>query len=489
MTDWHRHARRRMAAWAATCSLLAACASPPAIEPARWPAVTKVATQAEASAAVFKAWPEQQWWRRWGLSELDTLIDLARASAPTLAAAQARIRASQAALERTHAGRGLQAGLSVESTRLRFSEVATAPAALAGRQVWNNAARLNLNWDLDWSGRQRAALEAAFASLQSVRADAEAAQTLLDSEVILAWFELARLQSLLEWADRMIGLQERQVSIATQRVAAGLDRQDGVLVFQSSLARTRADRLELLRLRARTTASMAELCGIAEAAVPVSRARWPGAIAPAAIDDLPASLLARRADLIAHRWRIEASEGAVRQAHAAHLPDVNLAAFAGLLSLGLDRWVTLGARSYGVGPIISLPIFDAGTRAAQQTEREAIRDSLIADYHGALLRAVREVAQELEGLRALQGQREALKEAARASGQLLEVAERRRQAGVGNHLPVLDAQISQLSQERLILETEARQWQGQVSLVRALGGGFDDERSTAPLRSSVLETR
>lgn len=485
MTDLHRYAKRRMAACAAACSMLVACAAPPSPEPARWP----LAAQSAEAMAPFKAWPDPQWWKAWSLPELDALIERARAHAPTLVAAQARVRASQAALDRTQAGQGLQAGLTLETTRLRYSEVGAVPAALAGRQVWNNAARLNLNWDLDWSGRQRAALEASFAALQSVRADAQAAQILLDTEVALAWFELARVRSLRVLTERIASIQARQVDIASQRIAAGLDRPDGLYTFQAALARSNADRADWVRLELRTVASLAELCGIAAADVPAGRAHWPKQDAPGVLDDLPASLLARRADLTAHRWRIEAAEGAVRQAHAAHLPDVNLAAFAGLLSLGLDRWVSLGARSYGVGPIISLPLFDAGARAAQQSEREAHRDALIADYHAALLRAVREVAQELEGLQALQGQREALQEAARATNQLRQVSERRRQAGVVNVLPVLEAEISELQQQRLIIETEARQWQGRIGLVRALGGGFDDERSVVSLRSSVLEKR
>lgn len=483
MTDFHRHAKRRMAALAATCSLLAACAAPPGIEPARWPAVAQVAE----SGTSFKAWPDPQWWKPWGLPELDTLIARARANAPTLEAAQARVRASQAALDRTHAGQGIQAGLAVETTRQRFTEVGAVPAALAGRQVWNNAARLNLNWDLDWSGRQRAALESAFAALQSARADAQMARIHLDTEVTLAWFELARLRSLRAWTDRMIALQERQVAILSQRVTAGLDRRDSLLLLQAGLARTQADRSEWMRLEQKTAMALAELCGVSAAEVPAERARWPASAVSAVHHELPASLLARRADLTAYRWRIEAAEGAVRQAHAAHLPDVNLAAFAGLLSLGLDRWVTLGARSYGVGPIISLPIFDAGARAAQQSEREALRDALIAEYHAALLRAVREVAQELDGLRALSEQRLALTEGAMAADGLWVVSQQRLQAGLTNVMPVLDAQILQLNQRRLMIETEARQWQGHVGLVRALGGGFDDAASQAPLRSSVLE--
>lgn len=505
MTESHRHAVSRRAALVAACGVLAACATPPSLRPARWPAglagrtieaasgtasashAPKAGTEAVRSSA-FAAWPEQVWWRHWQIPELDALISRARQQAPGVALAEARIRAAQSVLERIQSGQGLQAGIAVEATRTRFSEVGAAPAALAGRQAWNNAARLNLSWDLDWSGRQRAAVEAAFSSLHAVQAEVVAAQVLLDTEIALAWFELARLQALIDWGDRLLALQERQRLLLSQRVNAGLDRSDLLEPLLAAQARSRAERLEHERLQSRVRRVIDELCGgAAPQSVPLT-GRWPDKAPDMPAAQLPASLLARRADLVAHRWRIESAEGTVRQAHAAHFPDVNLAAFAGLISLGLDRWISLGARSYGIGPVLSLPVFDAGARAAQQSEREAIRDGLIADYHAALLRAVREVAQELEGLRDLRSQRQALQEALRAGEKGLAAAHARQQAGMGTAMPVLEAEQQLLLSQRPIIELQARQWMGRVSLVRALGGGFDDEQSALPVRLGLRET-
>lgn len=505
MTESHRYAQHRRAALVAACSLLAACAAPPALRPARWPAgapdarledvpgvgprAGSPATGAAAqSGGAFAAWPQEQWWRSWQIPELEALITQARRQAPTIALAQARIRTAQAALARTEAGQGLQAGVSTEVSRTRYSEVGTAPAALAGRHAWSNAARLNLSWDLDWSGRQRAAVEAAFSSLQAVHAEAEAAQVILDTEIALAWFELARLQALIDWTDRLLSLQDKQRGLLAQRIAAGLDRSDLLEPLSAAQARTRAERMEHERQLGRVRRAITELCSMTPQEGMTLTARWPDRAPPAPATELPASLLARRADLVAHRWRIESAEGAVRQAHAAHFPEVNLAAFAGLISLGLDRWISLGARSYGAGPVLSLPLFDAGARAAQQSEREAMRDALIAEYHAALLRAVREVAQELEGLRDLQGQAPVLKDVLGATEKGLQAARLRQAAGMGTALPVLEAEQQMLLAQRPMIELQARQWMGRVSLVRALGGGFDDERSNLPLRVGLRET-
>ena len=54
---------------------------------------------------------------------------------------------------------------------------------------------------------------------------------------------------------------------------------------------------------------------------------------------LPADLLGRRADLVAQRWRVDAATKQVDAARAQFYPDVNLVAFVGLSSIGLDRFL------------------------------------------------------------------------------------------------------------------------------------------------------
>src|SRR6185295_1180004 len=78
---------------------------------------------------------------------------------------------------------------------------------------------------------------------------------------------------------------------------------------------------------------------------------------PAAV---PADLLARRADITAARWRIEAATSDMQSAKAQFYPNINLTAFIGLASIGLDRLVRSGSEQFGVGPALHLPIFDAG---------------------------------------------------------------------------------------------------------------------------------
>jgi len=72
---------------------------------------------------------------------------------------------------------------------------------------------------------------------------------------------------------------------------------------------------------------------------------------------LPADLIGRRADLVAQRWRVEAATKDVDVARAQFYPNVNLVAFAGLSSIGLDKFLKSGSETYGIGPAVRLPIF------------------------------------------------------------------------------------------------------------------------------------
>jgi outer membrane protein TolC len=164
---------------------------------------------------------------------------------------------------------------------------------------------------------------------------------------------------------------------------------------------------------------------------------------------LPADLLGRRADLVAQRWRVEAAQRDVDVAPAQFYPNVNLVASVGLSSLGLDNFIQAGSRTYGAGPALRLPIFEGGRLRANLGAKDAEVDAAVEGYNAALLRALREVADEVSSLQSLE-----------------------RQAGLGNFLTVLTAQTNVLTQARTATDLKARHLGSEVALTRALGGGY-----------------
>ncbi len=449
---------------------LAGCASPgPAATPR-----TLLAPAALGADGLTAPWPEARWWSAWGDARLDAIVDQALAGAPGLQAAEVRLRLARSAVDATRAAERPQGKLSVELSDQRFTEHGLIPPPLAGTTEWNNSAQIGASWELDLFGRRRAELEGAIGQARAAQAEAQAARVLLASQVATAYVDLARLVEARRVAAESQAQREQILALVRQRIAAGLDTRVELRQAEGLVAQSRVEIESLDEAAARSRHALAELAGqgpqayddLAPALAPMRSATLPSA--------LPADLIGRRADLVAQRWRVDAATSNVDAAKAQFYPDVNLVAFVGLSSLGLDRFVEAGSRTYGAGPALHLPLFDGGRLRANLDARRADVDAAIEAYNGTLLRALREVADEVTSLQAIERQQQAQAEATAAADSAYELATQRYQAGLGNFLIVLTAQTNVLAQRRAASDLKARHLAAEIGLARALGGGYRD---------------
>ena len=135
----------------------------------------------------------------------------------------------------------------------------------------------------------------------------------------------------------------------------------------------------------------------------------------------------------------------------------------------LGQLLQLGARTYGVGPALRLPVFDAGRLRANLRGKRAEWDAAVHSYNATVFDAVRDVTDQLAVLASAQAQRAEQQHALQTATELLRLAHERRAAGLTSELPVLAAQLQQLNQQRLDTELDARVRDAQIALVRALG--------------------
>jgi NodT family efflux transporter outer membrane factor (OMF) lipoprotein len=453
----------------ASAVLLLGCATPTAAPPS--PAVAEAKVLGAESTAT--AWPDTRWWSRYGDAALDGVVDQALASQPALHVVQARIRVADAAVRNADAARLPQAALGADATYQRFSENYIFPPPLAGSERWTANAQAGANWELDLFGRQRAALDSAIGQWRATQADAQAARVLLAANVAGTYFNLARLVEARAVSSEALQQREQVVSLVRQRISAGLDTQVDLKQAEGLVAQSKVEIEALGEAIGRTRHALAELVGSGPQAFDaLTPALQPIASFPVP-DSLPADLLGRRADLVAQRWRVEAATRDTEVARAQFYPNVNLAAFIGLQSLGLNRLLDSGSFVYGAGPALHLPLFDGGRLQANLDARRADVDASIEAYNGALQRALREVADELTGLRSIERQQVSQREATAAANAAYDLAVQRYRAGLGNFLVVLAAQTNVLTQRLADTDLKARHLASEVALVRALGGGFD----------------
>jgi NodT family efflux transporter outer membrane factor (OMF) lipoprotein len=450
---------------------LAACADFSSVKPseatARDAASLGLVATTEAQSAI-----AADWWRAFGDAQLDRLVSQSLEGSPNLKLAQARLTRARAASEIADSALRPQLGGQVDITHQRFTENGLYPKPLAGSIDDTATAQLAGSWEIDFFGKNRAALNAAVGNERAAEADAQAARLLLASQVVRNYLQLGRLNDQLTVAERTLAQRTETLKLVRDRVDAGLDTRLELRQSEGGLPEAR-QQIEALREQMTLTRNaLAALAAQPQIARDITAPSLNAIKAQTLPGTVPADLLGRRADIMAARWRVEAAGQDVRNAKAQFYPNVNLTAFAGFSSIGLDNLLKAGSLQWGIGPALRLPIFEGGKLRGNLRGKNADLDAAVESYNGAVIDAVREVADQLTSIQSLVIQQREQAAAQEAAEGAYDIAVQRYRAGLGNYLNVLTAESSVLTQRRQQVDLAARALDVQAQLARALGGGY-----------------
>jgi multidrug efflux system outer membrane protein len=464
----------------AVLALLAGCIAVPA-DTTRTKGID-LAARAQHAPAIelpLDAWPAEQWWRAYQDPQLDELVQRALKDSPSLATVAARVAGAQAVVTREQADEGASAGLATGANRQRYSSNGFFPPPIGGAYFNDLNVQVRAAWDVDWWGKHRSLVAAAIGESNARQLEAAQAAQAIAASVAQSYFRLQMLWARQDNVKLLAGLQRELVAGRKARIAHGLASSDmlrsaeldlGVLEEQSLRLATQAGR-EREVLRALIGGDAAALSGLARV--------QPAPAANALPRELGMELLARRPDLQAARWRVEAQLGRVAASEAAFRPDINLAAGFGFDAVTLGKLLRWPSRTPLLGATLDLPLFDSGRLKAQLGVARSNRDELVAEYNEAVLTAVREVAQEGASLQGLEQETQTHRQTLDASRKLVDSAEARMKRGLLERAGVLQAKMTLLRQQDTDLQLTDARLQTQVALVKALGGGYHAAALTA----------
>jgi NodT family efflux transporter outer membrane factor (OMF) lipoprotein len=188
---------------------------------------------------------------------------------------------------------------------------------------------------------------------------------------------------------------------------------------------------------------------------------------------LPSELLERRPDIAAAERRMASANAQIGVAKAAYYPLVNLAAAGGFESGSITTLISGPSVLWSVGPSAVLTLFDVGRRRAASDEAIAFYDQTVANYRETVLTSFQQVEDNVAALRILEHEADVQAKAVTAAEKYLELAIIRYEGGVTSYLEVTTAQSAALSDELTAVTILGRRMVDAVTLVQALGGGWD----------------
>ncbi len=195
-------------------------------------------------------------------------------------------------------------------------------------------------------------------------------------------------------------------------------------------------------------------------------------------------VLARRPDVAAAEQGLQAARARVGAAGNLWAPVFSLTAGGGQASVELGDLIKTAARSWTLGALLSLPLFDGGRREARLDAAQADLQLAAVQYREQVLVALREVDDQLSALRWLGEQAGALQATQDDADRAAALAQSRYERGLTSQLEVLEARTAAQRHRHAALQVQAARQQATVALVRALGGGWGDAPPPVAMRGS-----
>ena len=392
---------------------------------------------------------------------LDDLIAEALGANPGVHAVEARVDGARA--DRFDATLDLAPRITAIGayTRQRLSG-ASFPEfgeAFPDQDVWEVGSRLS--WELDAFGRLRNSLRASSELVNAAGEDVEAVRVDIAAEVAREYYRLRGRDDRLAVARRNAENQRRTLDLTLERLDAGrgtaLDTERARAQLSTTLASIPALEADVAASRHRIAALIGrqpgdEIPALATVEIPddgkqptdeLAGLRLPAEVG---LPD-PAALVRDRPDVLGAMRRHEAGSALVSSARASYLPRFSIEGGAGYTAEAFDAIGDSGTFRYGIGAVVSWPLFDLGrvkanVDAAQAQESEARRL-----YERAVLDAHEQIETSLVVYNTARRRLGHLADAAEASERATELARLRFESGATDFLEVLDS-------ERRLLEAQ-----------------------------------
>lgn len=422
---------------------------------------------------------EFAWWRMFGDARLDGLMEQAMQDNPSLDSAMQRVAEARALAGDREADLypSIAAGVGPVRQRLSPSSQQNIPSGTAPNvkpyTLYN--ARGTINYDLDLFGRNSNLAKAAGLDAQGEENNFLAARLSLQAELAQTYFRLIALRTEENILRRTIAARDKSLKLMRSKHDAGAVDTLALALAETDLAAAQGDAALVAQSRALAEHALAVLAGVPPTELKLAETllnRSPPTV-PAGI---PSSLLERRPDIQRAVRAIAAANARIGVARTGYFPDISLSATGGFASGDLSDLFNWSNRTWLIGSlagtVLTQPIFEGGRLAAAKAQAQAVYAAAVAEYRGEVLQALREVEDQLSGVRYAADQAKAASAGLNSANIALDVAGRRYKAGYSSYIDYLYAQSSALTAQRRKVQVTGTCYIATIQLVKALGGSW-----------------
>jgi multidrug efflux system outer membrane protein len=413
-----------------------------------------------------------------GFTNLRPLIERMLAQNPTLQQAQARLTQAQAV-----AGASVGALLPSLNATGSLTRERNAPSFQnqGQNQGSSNTPTQNrssisagLNWPLDFFGKLTGQLRSAKRLRDSANADVLATKLALKAAVAQTYVQLlAAHQNVQHWHTLLAAAEEQNRLTQLLYTSGDIAITSAQPVF-ATLQSLRVQALSAAQTEQTLHHTLAALLGEAPQTFALNstdlvRLRQPAIAAPTQVS---ATALLARPDIKSAAARLAASNANIGVARAAFLPNISITGNAGFAMGESGNLLSWNNRSWALGPVVTLPIFQGGALRANLNRAWGQYEESVGVYRAEVLAAYKETADALTALSAARAQAQSGQAAAQALEKSAQAYTQRYTLGDVSKIDTLNARILAIQGQIAATNAAATEHAALIELARSLGGGW-----------------
>jgi NodT family efflux transporter outer membrane factor (OMF) lipoprotein len=361
-------------------------------------------------------------------------------------------------------------------------------ATTSGREstIWD--APLDISWEPDLWGRIRSQVHSDQYAAQVSAADLENEKLTEEATLAQTFFELRGEDALQQVLNDVVKADKSSYDLTKVQYDTGIVDRISVVQAETALRSAEAAAINVGVARSQYEHAIATLIGkpASDFTMPVRAVTTAPPPIPVGV---PSQLLERRPDIAAAERTMAEANATIGVETAAYYPSLTLSATGGFEASTLKHWFDWSSRLWSIGPSFSETVYDAGLRRATIQQYTATYNADVASYRQTVLTAFQQVEDYLAQVRILSQQIDKQRQATVAAQSYADIETDRYKLGLDPFLDVMVAQTTLLGDQQSLVSLQIQQMTAAVSLVEALGGGWDSTALPTPRQVSVNLTK
>jgi len=348
----------------------------------------------------------------------------------------------------------------------------TVGSGAGGTTHTNFTLEAQISWQPDIWGTVRWQIEGRKAGVQVSKADLANAQLSAQATLATDYFDLRAADSLRILLQQSVALNERALEITRHQVESGTATDGDLASAQAAVQSAQAQLIAVEQQRGTYEHAIAVLTGHLPSELSIPPAPL-AAVVPAVPPAVPSTLLERNPGVAAAERQMQVENAQIGVAIGAYFPTVSLTGLGGYAGNPLSRLVRLSNRIWSLGASTSDTLFQGGYQVAAVAGARATYDQYVASYRQTVLSTFQQVEDELLALRVSEQQAKFQDDAVRSAQRAADISLNEFNAGTVAYTTVITTIQTLIADQQSALTTEQNRLVATVSLVAALGGGWD----------------